>query len=191
MRMGPFRTSKGGQERSSRRSTRRGSQIVEFAMVLPIFMVFAVAAFDFGHVFAIRDKLDNSAREGARIAALQPLMTEVSGSAPSANTTAVAQAVFNYLLNARIVQGCTLNAGASSGTFTWSFSASNCPDNLGITVERNYLITVGSNTLSMSRVTVSYPAHFLFFHRVIGLLAPGANYSSTFVLTPQAVMQNL
>lgn len=189
MRMGPFRSGKGRQ--AQRWRSRRGSQIVEFAMVLPIFMVFAVAAFDFGHVFAIRDKLDNSAREGVRIAASQPLMTEVSGSPPSANTTAVAQAVFDYLLDAKVVQGCTLNAGASSGTFTWSFSASNCPDNLGITVERDYLVTVGSNTVSMSRITVSYPAHFLFFHRVIGLLAPGANYSSTFVLTPQAAMQNL
>jgi hypothetical protein len=30
----------------------KGSQIVEFAMVLPLFLVFAIAAFDFGQVFA-------------------------------------------------------------------------------------------------------------------------------------------
>jgi len=184
MRIGPFRRGHSGR-------SRRGSQIVEFAMVLPIFLVFTIAAFDFGHVFALRDKLDNSAREGGRIAASLPLSVEVSGSAPSANTTAVAQAVFNYLFDAKVVHGCTLNGGASSGTFTWSFSATNCPDNLGITVERNYQVLVSGNTVSMSRVTVSYPAHFLFFHRVIGLLAPGASYPSTFVLTPQAVMPNL
>jgi Flp pilus assembly protein TadG len=189
MRMGPFRRGKDGQGRRSLRS-RRGSQIVEFAMVLPLFMVFAVAAFDFGHVFALRDKLDNSAREGARVASSQTLLGEVSGSAPSANTTAVAQSVFNYLLQAKVVQGCALNGGASSGTFSWTFSANSCPDNLSITVERNYQVTISGSNVSMSRVTVSYPAHFLFFNRVISLLAPGASYPSTFVLTPQAVMQN-
>jgi Flp pilus assembly protein TadG len=187
MRTGTFRQS-GGRQRNWR--NRRGSQIVEFAMVLPIFLVFTIAAFDFGHVFALRDKLDNSAREGARMAAAQSLNGEVSGSPPSANTTAVAEGVFNYLREAKVVQGCTLNSGASSGTFTWTFSANNCPDNLSVTVERDYLVPVGATTVSMSRVTVSYPARFLFFHRVIGLLAPGASYPSTFVLTPQAIMQN-
>jgi hypothetical protein len=94
------------------------------------------------------------------------------------------------LLQASVVKGCTLNGGATSGTFAWTFSASKCPDNLSITIERNYLVTINGNDTSMSRVTVSYPAHFLFFHRAISVLTPGANYSSTFVLTPQAVMQN-
>jgi Flp pilus assembly protein TadG len=183
MRTGLFRN--GNQARG-----RRGSQIVEFAMVLPLFMVFTIAAFDFGHVFSLRDKLDNSAREGARLAASVPLLGEVSGSTPSGNTTAVAQSVFSYLQQAKVVQGCALDAGATSGTFSWTFTASNCPDNLSIIIERNYQVTVNGNNTSMSRVTVAYPAHFLFFHRVIGLLTPGANYPSTFVLTPQAVMQN-
>ena len=117
MRIGPFHRGKHGHGWRSF-GDRRGSQIVEFAMVLPLFMVFAVAAFDFGHVFALRDKLDNSAREGARVASSQTLLGEVSGSAPSANTTAVAQSVFNYLLQAKVVQGCALNGGASSGTFS-------------------------------------------------------------------------
>lgn len=186
MHMGPFR----GRRGEAGRTCRRGSQIVEFAMVLPLFMVFAIAAFDFGQVFALRDKLDNSAREGVRVAAAQTLVGEVSGSPPSTNTSAVAQSVFDYLLQAKVVQGCRLNSGASSGSFAWTFAASGCPDNLSITVERDYQVMVNGTDVSMSRVTVSYPAHFMFFHRVIGLLAPGAAYSSTFVLTPQAVMQN-
>lgn len=168
-----------------------GSQIVEFAMVLPLFLVFAIAAFDFGQVFALRDKLDNSAREGARQAAQQTLFTEASNGPPSANTTAVAQSVFDYLLEAKVVQGCSLNGGKNSGAFAWIFTAKKCADDLTIIVERNVLVAVNGGEVSMSRVTVSYPAHFLFFHKVIGLLAPGATYSSTFVLTPQAVMQNL
>jgi Flp pilus assembly protein TadG len=168
-----------------------GSQILEFAMVLPLFLVFAIAAFDFGHVFALRDKLDNSAREGARQASQQTLFTEVFNGPPSANTAAVAQSVFDYLLQAKVVQGCALNGGKNSGAFVWTFTAKKCADDLTITVERNVLVAMNGGEVSMSRVTVSYPAHFLFFHTVIGLLAPGATYSSTFVLTPQATMQNL
>lgn len=185
MRIGPIRQGKGWNDRN-----RRGSQIVEFAMVLPLFVVFAIAAFDFGHVFALRDKLDNSAREGARMAAAQTLLGEVSGSAPSSNTAADAQAVFNYLLQAKVVNGCPLNNGSPSGTFSWTFTASKCPDTLTIVVERNYQTTINGKVVSLSRVTVTYPAHFLFFNRAISLLTPGANYSSTFVLSPQAVMQN-
>jgi Flp pilus assembly protein TadG len=168
-----------------------GSQIVEFAMVLPLFLVFALAAFDFGQVFALRDKLDNSAREGARQASEQTLFTEVSNGPPTANTTAVAQSVFDYLLQAKVIQGCSLNGGKNSGAFAWTFSAKKCADDLTITVERNVLVPMNGGEVSMSRVTVSYPAHFLFFHNVAGLLAPGATYSSTFVLTPQSIMQNL
>ena len=168
-----------------------GSQIVEFAVVLPVFLVFAIAAFDFGQVFALRDKLDNSAREGAREASQQTLFTEVFNGPPSANTTAVAQSVFDYLLQAKVVQGCSLSGGKNSGAFAWTFTAKKCADDLTITVERNVLGAMNGGEVSMSRVTVSYPAHFLFFHKVIGLLAPGATYSSTFILTPQATMQNL
>ena len=192
MQMGPFgfkRARRAGLSRYSR--GQEGSQIVEFAMVLPLFLVFALAAFDFGQVFALRDKLDNSAREGARQASKQTLFTEVFNGPPSANTTAVAESVFDYLLQAKVVQGCSLNGGKNSGAFAWTFSAKKCADDLTITVERNVLVAMNGGEVSMSRVTVSYPAHFLFFHTVIGLLAPGATYSSTFVLSPQAIMQNL
>lgn len=192
MRMGLF-GSRPARRAGLRRYVRgkEGSQIVEFAMVLPLFLVFALAAFDFGQVFALRDKLDNSAREGARQASQQSLFTEVYNGPPSANTTAVAQSVFDYLLQAKVVQGCNLNGGKNSGAFAWTFSAKKCADDLTITVERNVLVAMNGGEVSMSRVTVSYPAHFLFFHNVAALLAPGATYSSTFVLTPQAIMQNL
>ena len=192
MRMGLLgcRPARPGSSRPHLRG-REGSQILEFAMVLPLFLVFALAAFDFGQVFALRDKLDNSAREGARLASEQTLFTEVSNGPPSANTTAVAQSVFDYLLQAQVVRGCSLNGGKNSGAFAWTFSAKKCADDLTITVERNVLVAMNGGEVSMSRITVSYPAHFLFFHTIIGLLAPGATYSSTFVLTPQAVMQNL
>ena len=50
----------------------RGAQIAEFAVALPLLMVFVVGIFDFGLAFGTKQKLANAAREGARVAANQP-----------------------------------------------------------------------------------------------------------------------
>src|SRR6188472_942734 len=54
---------------SLRRSrTRRGQALVEFALVLPIFVLFMVAIFDLGRAAFAYNTLTNAAREGARMA---------------------------------------------------------------------------------------------------------------------------
>jgi Flp pilus assembly protein TadG len=172
----------------------RGSQIVELAVILPILLVFTAAAFDFGGVFTERDKIANSAREGARIGSQQEFLQLAQngpGAAPTADVKAIGQTVFAYLQNAKVVRGCTLSAGSNTGPFAWTFTANSCPDSLTIKVERaNPVLVNGTNTLT-TRVTVTYPAHFLLFHRVITLAAPGANYASTFSIVAAATMQNV
>jgi Flp pilus assembly protein TadG len=56
--------------RHRRRS--RGQSIVEFALILPIFLVFVAAALDLGRVFYANITLNNAAREGAFLAAKSP-----------------------------------------------------------------------------------------------------------------------
>ncbi len=51
---------------SSRR--RRGQALVEFALVIPIFLLMMVALFDLGRAVFAYNTLTNAAREGARIA---------------------------------------------------------------------------------------------------------------------------
>ena len=52
-----------------RRSThRRGQALVEFALVIPVFLVLMVALFDLGRAVFAYNTLTNAAREGARIA---------------------------------------------------------------------------------------------------------------------------
>src|SRR5229473_8654510 len=48
------------------------SQIVEFAVALPLLAVFVVGIFDFSGAFTLKQKLTNAARDGARVAAAAP-----------------------------------------------------------------------------------------------------------------------
>jgi Flp pilus assembly protein TadG len=70
----------------------RGAALVEFCIVLPLFVVLLLGAIDWGWYFAIRETAINATREGAR-----------AGSVAPSTATAVADAgtaVQNYLSNA-------------------------------------------------------------------------------------------
>lgn len=56
----------------------RGSATVEFAMVLPILLLFIFGIIEFGRVLSVQHLLNTAAREGARMASL-----------PGANNAAV------------------------------------------------------------------------------------------------------
>lgn len=59
-----------------RRSQRaRGAAIVEFAVVLPLLLTILFGIIEYGWVFMVRQTLQTSAREGARIAILQTSTT--------------------------------------------------------------------------------------------------------------------
>ena len=48
-----------------------GAQLLEFALVLPILLVFSVGIMDFGQAYNLKQKLNNASREGARFAAAE------------------------------------------------------------------------------------------------------------------------
>ena len=66
----------------------RGSVMVEFAMILPLLLIFFVGIVDFGFIIREHQILQNAAREGARISTLQTY---------SGNTAAVQNRVVQYL----------------------------------------------------------------------------------------------
>jgi TadE-like protein len=51
-----------------KRRRSRGQALVEFSLVLPVFLVVVLGIFDFGRVIWAQSNLDNAAREGARYA---------------------------------------------------------------------------------------------------------------------------
>jgi Flp pilus assembly protein TadG len=54
-----------------RRSRRRGTAVVEFAVVLPVLCVILFGIIEYGYVLLVQQTLTNAAREGCRIAVLQ------------------------------------------------------------------------------------------------------------------------
>jgi Flp pilus assembly protein TadG len=55
-------------KRRSRRGSRRGATAAEFALTLPIFVLFLMASFEFGWINVLRHTADNAAYEAARCA---------------------------------------------------------------------------------------------------------------------------
>ena len=52
--------------RRTRRDARRGAAVVEFALTAPLFVLFLMAAFEFGWLNVLRHTADNAAYEAAR-----------------------------------------------------------------------------------------------------------------------------
>ena len=181
----------------------RGSQIVELAVTLPLLVVFAVGIFDFGNAFGVKLKVANAAREGARIASLQPSsdLSNIpnSGCQAPASICAVRDAVSHYLKAAKL-SDCGLSTANSPGNtgLTWTFTSSGtCGGTLTLIINRGatYTASLGtpySSTLTVEATSVQlqYPYNWQF-NSVVVLLVPGASYSSSSLLTSTAVMQNL
>ncbi len=83
-----FQCRRSGSFRRLNRS-RRGAVIVEFALTVPIFLLFLMASFEFGWLNVIRHTADNAAYEAAR-AAIIP-------GATAADATAKANSLLNIV----------------------------------------------------------------------------------------------
>jgi Flp pilus assembly protein TadG len=124
------------------RSLREGceaTQLVEFAVSLPLLVVFVVGIFDFSSAFTLKQKLTNTARDAARSAASLS-NTDLSANPP----LSVINAFFivdNYLKSSKLDDcGITKGSFANAGT-TWTYSANGgkCVGNgLVITINRGY-----------------------------------------------------
>jgi Flp pilus assembly protein TadG len=121
----------------------RAAQIVEFAVALPLLVLFVVGIFDFSGAFTLRQKLTNVARDAARAAAADPASDVPQPSTPvPASVSDVFQLVDNYLL-ANKINDCGITASSAVPTLpaTWTYSSNTngCPGTgLIITINRAY-----------------------------------------------------
>jgi len=129
----------------------RAAQIVEFAVALPLLVVFVVGIFDFSTAFTFKQRLTNMARDAAHVAAADPSNDVLVGSTLPISVADVAQIVDNYLL-VNNINDCGLSsqtsAPANSG-LTWTFTANGngCPSaGLTIVVNRGYYFPVTGAT---------------------------------------------
>lgn len=61
---------------STKGNRRRGASIVEMAVVSPLLLTLIFGVIEFGHGFMVRQILTNAAREGARVAAIQNVVSD-------------------------------------------------------------------------------------------------------------------
>jgi hypothetical protein len=186
----------------------RGSQVAEFALSLPLLVVFVVGIYDFSGAIALKQKLTNAAREAARVAAADP-SNDLSGTtaAMPVSVSDARQVMDNYLLSEQLPD-CGLGGALPviTSSVIWTFTAGGCaPTNLTLTVNRGYYLSPSSSAVAPANcvstatggaasqtvvgtcVTVQYP-YVWKFSSVSGFF-PGSFLGPT-TITTTAVMFN-
>lgn len=125
----------------------KAAQLVEFAVALPLLVVFVVGIFDFSGAFTLKQKLTNAARDAARAAAADPA-SDLGNTSPVSVSDAY-QGVKNYFA-ANQINDCGVGSPSPvSGTLTWKATANGngCPS-AGITliINRGYYFPASSTT---------------------------------------------
>lgn len=123
----------------------RAAQLVEFAVSLPLLVVFVVGIFDFSGAFTLKQKLTNAARDAARAAAAAPI-SDLSATTPVSVNDAF-WIVDNYLI-ANKINDCGIGPSNETvpgpGSTTWQYAISGSPPSgcpsagLTITINRGY-----------------------------------------------------
>jgi Flp pilus assembly protein TadG len=148
----------------------RASQIVEFALSLPLLVLFVVGIFDFSGAVTLKQRLSNAVREGARVAAADPANDLVGFPAAGvpASVSDAYQVVDNYLLSEKM-NDCGLSSSPTqtNSGLTWTYTANGngCPARgITLTINRGNLIPQagGQPTLVTTVVSISYPYTWQF-----------------------------
>lgn len=126
------------------RRSQRGQSLVEFALVVPVFLVLLFALVDFGRGFQAWIEVTNAAREGARVGSLHGTSGDIeararaaatsltpgnltissSGAGGDSGTSVVVTADYNFSLISPLAPMIGIVSGGTIGTsFTISSSA--------------------------------------------------------------------
>jgi Flp pilus assembly protein TadG len=193
-----------------------GSAILEFAITVPLLVVFVVGIFDFSGAFNQKQKIEQAAQEGAIVAGAQAMtdITPASTTTPAAGPGSLQPAVvaiFNSLAGSGVLPnanqtGSTCNVSSLSEIQTvlaYQYTISGCSnspvstskgchndtsDTLYIVINRGW-VTGNSPTVVGTMVTVSYDYDWRF-NSVIELLVPGAGYAARTCISESAGVHN-
>jgi hypothetical protein len=191
----------------------RGAAILEFAITLPLLVVFVVGIYDFSGAFNQKQKVAQAAQEGAILAGAQPMTDIRTTNGDPDSLQPVVFAIFNSLASNGVLPNA--NQGACKmpppapvrSGLSWTYSVSGCSsgggagDNLAITINRGCVCATGPTCTSVppcasgppvsvgTVVTVAYPYHWRF-NSVIQFLFPSASYAATTQVTESATVHN-
>jgi Flp pilus assembly protein TadG len=171
----------------------RGAQILEFALALPLLVVFVVGIFDFGQAYNVKEKLNFAAKDGARFGATQP---NNDLSQPLPISVAAIRDLVDADLTAAGVSDCGLGTIQPSSALVWT-ATGNCANNstFTLTIDRGFSFSTFSPStpepirIISTRVDLNYPYQW-HFNSVIRLLVPGASYAGTTQIDTDAIAAN-
>jgi hypothetical protein len=183
----------------------RGSALLEFAIALPLLVVFVVGIYDFSGASNQKQKIEQAAEEGAVLAAAQPRSDVQQTAANQVSMQPVVVAIFNSLAASGVLPNANTGGGClmppptptSAGPLAWAYTISGCSayssDRLVITINRGWVCpapcSAGPPMALGTSATVTYPYHWQF-NSVIQLLIPGASYAAITKLTETATVHN-
>jgi Flp pilus assembly protein TadG len=181
------------------RSDECASQIVEFALSLPVLVLFVVGIFDFSGAISLKQKLTNAAREGARVAASDPA-NDLAAPLSSGIPASVADAFYvvdNYLLSEKI-NDCGLQAATpvqTANSLTWVSTAAGCGAGpaLVLTINRGCVTKPTINGAVVDAVstcvTLQYPYKWQY-NNVAGLFGGSFTGPTSMTTTSTAFNEN-
>jgi TadE-like protein len=131
----------GEQANRSRLRSEGAAQLVEFAVALPLLVLFVVGIFDFSSAFTLKQRLTNIARDAARAAAVDPV-TDLAQTGIPASVVVAFQTVDKYLTGSRM-NDCNVQSSGPPSGLTWTFTSpggmNGCPaPGLTIIINRGY-----------------------------------------------------
>ena len=173
------------------------SQILEFAVVVPLLVVLVVGIYDFGQAFSFRQKLTFTARDAARLGSSQPT-TDLTQTAPI-SVAAIRDLVDADLITAGL-NDCGLGTIRQSTTLVWSATGT-CANSatFTLTIDRGFVTpqppgipvpgTAEGLQMIATHVTLSYPYSW-HFNGIMQLVVPNATYAAISQIQTDAVAPN-
>lgn len=172
-----------------------GSALLEFAIALPLLVVFIVGIYDFSGAFNQKQKISHAAQAGAAVAGAQPMTDMDPVNTNPDSLQPVLEAIYDSLAANNVVPpgttlaGCTVSSAYVSG-LKWNYAISGCTaDTLQIDIDRGKLVDLGPPASVRTEVKVTYPYHWRF-NSVIQLAVPGATYAAVTNLSETATVHN-
>jgi Flp pilus assembly protein TadG len=173
-----------------------GSQLLEFALVLPFLLVMVVGIIDFGQAYNLKQKLNDAAREGARFA-VQLSCSDCTQTAP-ATTQTLENSIVSYLTTAG-VDTCGLTGTTAptigpqpyaSWTFTSPQQCTGTTGNFTIEIDRGATFVNSGGAIVPSTQIVLNSPYAWTFNRIVGLLPGTGTFQAISSISSSAVMQN-
>lgn len=156
------------------RSRERGAELVEFALVFPLFMLLMMGVIEFGRAYNIYENVIHATREGVRAASADCL---TGGNCTPGSYSKLTPAQIRSKIRAHL---SAINISVADNDITI--------DNATDLVVGGFKVDPASNGSTFNRdvavysVRVNYNYDFLFLNKVLRLVVPSSSVGSTGVL---------